>query len=355
MANTIFENIKISAIACAVPKNIKKITEFNDAVGEAEVKKFTKTTGVEQYHYVNRNQTTSDLCYVAAEKIIEEKNISRESIDGIIFLTQTPDYIMPATSHVLHKRLKLSQDCIAFDVNLGCSGYVYGLHIAASLLQKGSIKKILFLAGEVTTNNNPEADVKSDMLFGDAGTATLIEVGEGKLATLLKSDGEGYPVIITPGASGRNPIKNPSDYYKESAGELDGASVFEFTITEVPKVFNEFFEMNNENIESYDYFVLHQANRFMLKHIAKKIKLPLEKMPLSIDRYGNTSSATIPLTIVDLCDNQQVPQTIRLATSGFGIGLSWGVATFDIESADVLPMIITEDYYEEAYRGKDNI
>lgn len=348
MANAIFENIKISGIACAVPTNIRKIEEFESIIGEDEVKKFTKTTGVEQYHYVNKNQTTSDLCFVAAEKIIKEKNIDREEIDAIIFFTQSADYAIPATSHVLHKRLKLKQDCIAFDVNLGCSGYVYGIHIAASLMQNGSINKVLFLVGDIIAYN-PEADVKNKMLFGDAGSATLLEKGNGEIKSLLKSDGEGYTAIITPGGGTRNPIKNPSNYYKEIAGEMDGAAVFEFTISEVPKVIKEFLQLHGETLENYDYCIFHQANKFMLKHIAKKIKLPLEKMPLSIDRYGNTNGASIPVTIVDLLNNSDLPEEINFITSGFGIGLSWGVSSFKVNKNDILPMIYTDDYYREAY------
>ncbi|MED4888203.1 ketoacyl-ACP synthase III [Lysinibacillus fusiformis] len=351
MAIATFNNVQVSGIASAVPQNVRYIMDFKGELEEAEIKKFTKTTGVEKYHYTSEKQTTSDLCYVAAEKLIAHKQIEKDSIDAIIFLSQSPDYIMPATSHVLHKRLGLTQNCIAFDVNLGCSGYVYGLYLAATLLQKGSIKRVLFLAGD-TGGYNPELKAKDKMLFGDAGTATLIEAGQDEIQCLLKSDGAGYGAIISPKGSHRNPIKEPLNYFEDIKGEMHGDQVFEFTISEIPKAFEEFFEIYGGEINDYDYCVFHQANRFMLKHIAKKIKLPTEKMPISIDRYGNTSSASIPLGIADICETQEVPERLKLITSGFGIGLSWGVMNFEVNKSDVLPIIYTDAYYKEAYSGQ---
>ncbi|MGG4396981.1 ketoacyl-ACP synthase III [Paenibacillus thiaminolyticus] len=350
MANAIFNNIHIGGIACAVPEKVEKITDYIDQLGENEVYKFIETTGVKERHCVTGNQTTSDLCFVAAEQLMKEKQIDKESIDALIFLTQSPDYFLPATSHVLHKRLGLSKNCIAFDINLGCSGYVYGLYLASTMLQGGSIKRVLFLAGEMSVGN-PETSIKDVILFGHAGTATLIERGNTEMKCLLKANGEGYSSLITPGGCVRNPITDSKNYYKQTAYHMDGPDVFGFTITEVPRAFKEFFDLYGGNINDYDYCVLHQANLLILKQLARKLKLPLEKMPISLDRYANTSSASIPLVIVDLCEREQVPETINLISSGFGVGLSWGVTSFEVESKNVLPMIYTSDYYKEAFRG----
>ncbi|CAK7063330.1 ketoacyl-ACP synthase III [Tissierella sp.] len=350
MASAVFNNISVAGIACAVPTRVERNLDYINDVGEDEMRKFIETTGVEYRYCVSDKQTTSDLCFVAAENLITEKEIEKESIDALIFITQTPDYIQPATSHVLHKRLGFRKDCMVFDINLGCSGYVYGLYLASTMLQAGNIKRLLFLAGDAW-GYNPEAYIKDKLIFGDAGTATLLERGDTKLEFLLKSNGEGYTSLITPGGNLRNPVKDIQNYYGETKFHMDGTEVFEFTITEVPRTFKEFFKFYETEISDYDYCVFHQANLFMLKHIAKKIKLPLEKMPVSMDRYGNTSSASIPLGIVDLCERESVPENIKFITSGFGIGLSWGVASFEIESKNVLPMIYTDDYFKEAYRG----
>jgi 3-oxoacyl-[acyl-carrier-protein] synthase-3 len=351
MANAVFNNIHIGGIACAVPKRIKKTIEYTDNFSIGELNKFIDTTGVQEVHVANDVQTTSDLCFVAAQQLLEEKQIDKKSIDAIIFLSQLPDYLIPATSYVLHKRLELSKDCLAFDVNLGCSGYVYGLYLAATMLQSENINRILFLAGDVFFRQNPENQVTNEMLFGDAGSATIIESGNETIKSIFKSDGTGYPALIIPGGGARNPVKNLNNFYKDTVFQMDATAIFEFTITEIPKAFKEFFKIYETSIEEYDYCVFHQANLFILKHIAKKLKLPLEKMPVSIDRYGNTSSATIPVSIVDLCEREKVPNKMNLILSGFGIGLSWGVVSIEIESKNVLPMIFSDDYFKEAYRG----
>ncbi|RIX52036.1 ketoacyl-ACP synthase III [Paenibacillus nanensis] len=350
MANAVFNNIYIGGIACAVPEKVEKITDYIDELGEDEINKFIDTTGVRERRVVTGNQTTSDMCFVAAEQLMKEKQIDKDSIDAIIFLTQSADYIQPATSHVIHKRLGLSKNCIAFDINLGCSGYVYGMYLASTMLQGGSFRKILFLAGEMAVEN-PETSIKDVILFGHAGTATLIERGNTEMKCLLKANGEGYSSLIIPGGGMRKPITSSTNFYKDTAYHMDGAEVFGFTITEIPRAFKEFFDLYGGNIDNYDYCVFHQANLLILKQLARKIKVPLEKMPISLDRYANTSSASIPLGIVDLCEREQVPETLNLITSGFGVGLSWGVVSFEVESKNVLPMIYTSDYYKEAFRG----
>lgn len=350
MANAIFNNVYIHGIACAVPKRVEKVTDYIDRLGAEETKKFIEMTGVQQRYCVSPRQTTSDLCFVAAENLLREKQIPKDTIDAVIFLTQTPDYFQPASAHVLHHRLGLSKNCMAFDINLGCSGYVYGLYLAASMLQSHNINRILFLAGEVS-RYNPNSTIKDEILFGHAGTATIIESGNTEFKCLLKADGGGYTALIIPGGNTRNPIKDINSYYKATTPQMDGSAVFEFTITEVPRAFKEFFTLYEKTINDYDYCIFHQANLFMLKHIAKKIKLPLDKMPISIDRYGNTSSASIPLTIVDLCEKEKTTDKMSLIASGFGIGLSWGVISLEVETKNVLPMIFTDDYYEEAYCG----
>lgn len=352
MATAIFEGVKITGIACAVPKHKDSIYDFEDSFGKENVEKFISTTGVKERRYVHDKQTNSDLCYEAAEAIIAHKGYDKDSFDGLILVTQTPDYARPATAHVLQHRLGFSKDCMVFDINLGCSGFVYGVNIAASLIKAGALNRILLCCGEAHTCLSPNDDKATSMLFGDAGSATIMENGNDTIKTLLKADGEGYQAILTPGVNARVKIDVNNFNYDRIKETMDGSAVFEFALIRVPKSFKEFFKSFGGTIDDYDYCVFHQANLFMLEHIRKKIKLAPEKMPISMDRYGNTSSVSIPLTIADLCSRENCKENLKIISSGFGIGLSWGIADFTIDRKDILPIIETDEYFKEAFIGE---
>lgn len=352
MAIAIFEGVKITGMACAVPTNTDNIYDFSESFGGESVEKFIETTGVRERHFVDEKQTNCDLCYVAAERLIAHKGYEKESFDGIVLVTQTPDYARPATAHILHKRLGLSKDCMAFDINLGCSGFVYGLNIIASMIKANALKRVLFCCGEAHTCLSPTDDKATSMLFGDAGSAMIVEGGEDTIRTLLKADGEGYQAILTPGVNARVKIDINNFDYDRVKETMDGSAVFEFALTQVPRSFKEYFKTFGGEINDFDYCVFHQANLFMLEHIRKKIKLPPEKMPISMDRYGNTSSVSIPLTIADLCQREPVKEKLHFISSGFGVGLSWGIADFTMDKSDILPIIETDDYFAEAFVGK---
>lgn len=352
MATAIFEGVKITGIACAVPKHKDSIYDFDDSFGKENVEKFISTTGVKERRYVHDKQTNSDLCYEAAEAIIAHKGYDKDSFDGLILVTQTPDYARPATAHVLQHRLGFSKDCMVFDINLGCSGFVYGVNIAASLIKAGALKRILLCCGEAHTCLSPMDNKATSMLFGDAGSAIVVESENDTIKTLLKADGEGYRAILTPGVNARVKIDVNNLDYDRIKETMDGSAVFEFALIQVPKSFKEFFKFFGGTIDDYDYCVFHQANLFMLEHIRKKIKLAPEKMPISMDRYGNTSSVSIPLTIADLCSRENCKENLKIISSGFGIGLSWGIADFTIDRKDILPIIETDEYFKEAFIGE---
>lgn len=351
MAAATFEGVKVTGLACAVPKDKEDIRGFYEIFGEESVERFIETAGVRERRRVGEKQTNSDLCYVAAERLIAHKGYEKDSFDGIVLVTQSPDYASPATAHILHKRLGLSKDCMAFDINLGCSGFVYGLSVIAAMIKANALERVLFCCGEGHTDLSSEKDRSTSMLFGDAGSAMIVEAGDDTIHTLLKADGEGYQAILTPGINAR--VRVDLDHVDLDAIKLnmDGGAVFEFSLTQVPRSFKEFFKAFGGTIDDFDYCVFHQANLFMLKHLGKKIKLPPEKMPISMDRYGNTSSVSIPLTIADLCQREQVKEQIHFITSGFGVGLSWGVADLTMDSEDILPIIETDDYFKEAFAG----
>jgi 3-oxoacyl-[acyl-carrier-protein] synthase III len=337
MAFFSIDNIRIKGIAAAVPKEELSNWEYTH-ISEQERKLLIKTTGVEKRRMTgNSGITTTDLCKAAAEKLIQETNTAKEDIQILVFVSQTPDYFLPASSITLQSRLGLSKNCMAFDINLGCSGFVYGLSAISSLMSVGKMKKGLLLCGDISSAGPPEEDKSVFPLFGDAGTATLLEFDE-KSETMHfsnQSDGAGYEAIIVREGGMRKPFTVDSFTLVEKEKgisrasrnlELNGMAVFNFSVTEVPKNITDFFTRTSTDPSSYDYFVMHQANLLMNETIRKKLKFPPEKIPYTLSKYGNTSSASIPLTIASELSNK-VNENISWLLSGFGVGLSWATVS----------------------------
>jgi 3-oxoacyl-[acyl-carrier-protein] synthase-3 len=356
MAKGCFKRIAIKGIACAVPDKIKTANYWYDIFGQEAVDKFVKMTGVKRVCQSSEEQTASDLAFVAAQALLKQKNIDPQSIGALIFISQCPDYRLPATACVLQYRLSLPEDCICFDVNLGCSGYVNGINIAASLMNASNINRALLLVGDTSSKGISHEDKSSAMLFGDAGGATLLEKdneSENNIIFHLRTDGSRFKAIIKPAGAYRN--RNASrervvwnvdgNVRSDYETYMNGADVFSFTISEVPKLIKEVMTNENTTVDDYDCFVMHQANLYILKQIAKKIKIPNTKMPVSMDRFGNTSVTSIPLTLADKYGGEV--QKIKALMCGFGVGLSWGVVSTEINTADILPVIHTNDYFKE--------
>ena len=344
-----FHNVKISGLACAVPNHKVLTDSFKDHFGEATVERFKSATGIESRYISDGTQTAADLSFAAAEALMKKKGLTGEDFDAVIFITQNADYKIPSTAFVLQKRLGIKKDCLVFDVNLGCSGFVNGTYFAAGLIESGTIDRALLLVGDADTNHQITDNTSFTMMFGDASSATIMERGEGTIRGMIRSDGDGFNTLITPIPGSRF----PGILKSEDAGlqkKMDGDDVFLFTITKVPRLFKEFYETFACGPDNFDYYILHQANLMIVNQIAKKLKLPSEKVPISLNEYGNTNGASVPVGIVDLCERMEEKKRLNLITSGFGIGLSWGVVSFEIDSEDVLPMIVTDDYFAE---GKD--
>lgn len=354
MAEFELKGISIKGISCAVPKNRVDNTVFYEKFGKEAVDSVIQMTGVRTSYRSAEEQTASDLCYVAAENLIKKKDIERSEIGALVFISQTPDYRLPATACVLHKRLALNKNCIAFDVNLGCSGWVYGINILGSLMKTSNIDKALLLFGDTSVKTASPEDRGAVMLFGEGGSATLlVKDNDENIKGELMTDGEGFKAIIMPSGAYRNRNGNAervrqadgtvrSDY----DGYMNGTDVFSFTITQVPKLIKSYLNKNAKNIEEYDAIILHQANLYIMQQIAKKIKASMEKIPVSLDRYGNTSGTSIPLTICDTYGGSK-EKTLQLFMCGYGIGLSWGVVEANISCDDVLPIVFTDEYYTE--------
>jgi 3-oxoacyl-[acyl-carrier-protein] synthase-3 len=333
--------VEIKGIACCVPEKKEHNRDISFLSSE-EKEKLIASTGIETRRLSTKDICSSDLCLRAAEKLIKDLQWNKDEIDVLVFVTQTPDYILPATSCILQDRLGLRESCYTLDISLGCSGWIYGLAVVSSLLSVcciGEGKKGLLLAGDTISKLCSVKDKSSYPLFGDAGTATGIEYK--KEAEGFKfhtgADGNGFKTIIVPDGGYRN-TTNVDSFKEEEISDgiirnklnlvLEGMDIFTFGISKAPESINKLIEYFNLDRDNIDYFVFHQANKFMNEKIRKKLKLPEEKVPYSLKDYGNTSSATIPLTIVTELKNSLKNARKEIIACGFGVGLSWGSVHF---------------------------
>jgi 3-oxoacyl-[acyl-carrier-protein] synthase-3 len=341
---------RVRGVAACVPKKEESNYDY-ELTSEKERKMFVKTTGIETRRVAETGVTTADLCYEAAEKLIAELKWDKQDIDALVFISQSGDYILPATGIILQDRLGLPKTTMAYDVNLGCSGYIYGMSQLSSLISTGGIRKALMLVGDVSTATSSYRDKSTYLLFGDAGTATALEFDKEAPAMTfnLMSDGSGYDAIIIPEGGLRHFISEESFKYKDYGNgmmrngiqvALNGEKVFHFSMREVAPNIRELVETQLEkSLDDFDYYVLHQANMLMNNSIRRKLKLEKEKFPNSIQRYGNTSSASIPLTIVTELREALTGQTKDVVLSGFGVGLSWGSVNVHAENL-VIPELV---------------
>ena len=327
------KNVEIVGVSACVPKQKEDNSQIYPKWGDYD--SFIASTGINSHRVAPSNITTCDLCYESAKKLMTELQWNKDEIEALIFVSQTPDYVLPPTSCILQEKLELSQNCYTLDVSLGCSGWVYGLSVITSLMQNGTIKKGLLLVGDTISKICSKEDKSTYPLFGDAGSATALVYNQNASPFYfnLHTDGTGYNNIIVKDGGYRNPVSESSLRSKlVSEGiernslnlELDGMNVFSFGITKVPKCINELVEHFNLDKEKTDLFVFHQANKFMNEKICKKLKLDEEKTPLSLDEFANTSCASIPLTLVTRCQENLKNTSQSLIACGFGVGLSWG-------------------------------
>ena len=334
-------NIHIKGIATCVPEHvveIKNIPLFHE--NEAEV--FSKNTGIFEKHVADEGICASDLCYQAAQNVIEKLAWNKEDIKVLIFVSQTPDYILPATSNLLQHRLGLPNDCFCLDISLGCSGYIYGLSAIANFLQNPQFKKGLLLVGDTISQYTSDEDKSVYPLFGDAGTATAIEFDDSinsKWSFITGTDGSGENAIKIVSGGSRNkfnaaslekkPIENNATGRRSDVDLiLDGMEVFNFAIKTAPKLIDQLISDIQLEKESLDYLFLHQANLFMNETIRKKLKIDASKTPNSLSKYGNTNGASIPVTISHYFNNENLPKDKEVILCGFGVGLSWGAVHF---------------------------
>lgn len=357
MSKAVFQDISITAIVTTVGDNIIKLEDEKERFGfdDDSLARIQKSIGLNTRYVVSPDVCTSDLCIQSANTIFDNTNIHKEDIGALIFVTQSPDYKAPSTAIIMQDRLGLPNSCMAFDINLGCSGFIYGLFTAFSYVNSG-IDKVLLCVGDVNDYFAGKKDRIFTPLMGDAGSAVVIEKKPSpKSFFSLYSNGGGYKHLIIPSGGARNKttpqsilpkMRSDGGIRSDEDMFMDGKEVFNFAIKTVPPLIKEILLDADIPAESVDYFVLHQANPYILKTIASRLKVDKEKVPLQTGQiYGNQNSASIPGTINGFLFNEAQNKKLTLCMAGFGIGLSWGAAIITTDSIYAPP--------SQIYKAKD--
>lgn len=347
MATIRYKNVGIRAMSACVPHNVVYNHDLGYLIPEEEIQKTIDSIGVRERRIADVGVCASDLAYKAAVKLMEDNNIAPASIDVLLFMSQTADYRIPATAPLLQDRLGLSIDTLAMDLSLGCSGFVFALSAAYAYASLPDVNRVLLLDGETFSKIVNRKDKVDWPLYGDAATATLVEKGDfGESVFILRSDGSGRDAVIIKDGI-RNPITADSLVEKKNDNGdihtglevyMDGMDVFNFAMKRVPKTIKEIAEVSGSTLDDIDWLVFHQANRFMTDFFVKKLRFNSERVPYCIDRYGNTSSTSVPLTMVSELHNK-LKNEDKVVMAGFGAGLSWGVAKVIMNGCNISPII----------------
>ena len=337
----ILKNLQVKAINAWLPENVTEMLSFSNLFGEQEIKSIIKTTGVERVHIAADGMTSSDMCLNSAEHLFVNEGIDKADIDGLVFVSQTTDWLLPATSISLQDRLGLSKETVCIDIHYGCSGYIYGLFQAALWITSGACQNVLVLAGDTTTKMINPKDKSLRLVFGDCGTATIVSKGKCIIGFDIMSDGSGSDRLIVPAGGFRLPISEKTSILELDEDKngrtkndlyMDGMAIFNFANMKVSLNVNRLLESMQWNKEDVGLFCLHQANKFMVDYVRKRIKVPVEKVPVNVKDYGNTGPSTIPLLLSDICSGKHCYDLSKVVMSGFGVGLSWGSVATDLSN-----------------------
>lgn len=351
MAFLTIPNVRPVGLACAVPKQVKVIKTLDCFVSETEAEKTIQLTGVKECRIAPEDKVCSDYCYEAAERLIAELGWEKDTIDCLVYVSVSRDYIEPNTATVIQGRLDLPKTCYTIDVPMACSGYCYGLSTVAALLSLSCMKRALLLVGDTPSKILSPLDKTMWGIHGDAGSATALEYDPTAkpIKFNLMSDGKSCNAIIAPATGVRERVTEdslkmveiePGIVMNRTHVRMDGMAVFSFTISQVPKCIKALCEEFNIDLQNdVDYLLLHQANKYIDDKIRQKLKMPAEKVPYCLETYGNTSSGTIPMTIVTEIRDQIEAGNKKLVMCGFGAGLSWAAVYMEVENMKVLPLI----------------
>jgi 3-oxoacyl-[acyl-carrier-protein] synthase-3 len=351
MAGGILRNVRLSGVARAVPERVRTLEDEAAIFGDAEIRRIAKNLGVESRHVAGDRICASDLCAASAVRLLEALDWDSASVDAIVFASVTPDYQTPATACTLQHRIGLPKTCAAFDITHACSGYIYGLWTASHFVASGHARRVLLLAGDTVSRLTGPQDRAVAALFGDAGTATALEWSDTAepIGFDLGTDGSGAGHLMVKAGGARHPrtattavrrVEEGGNIRSEEDLYMNGTEVFGFTLREVPALNQRILERAGWGMDSVDAWVLHQANAFIIKYLAKSMKLPSEKVVLDMLKFGNTSVASIPMAMGGALSARLAEGPMRLVLLGFGTGLSWGGAAVTCGPL-VVPGLIT--------------
>ena len=334
MSRTRIDGLRIAGVSTCLPPKV--VDNLDPALGfdPVEVRKVVSLAGIRQRHVVEPGVTSGDLCFQAARDLLAGLKWDPASVSALIFVSQSPDHWLPSTSCLLQHRLGLGTDCAAFDVGLGCSGYPYGLYLAATMLKAGGHRRVLMLTGETPSRFVSPEDHTTSLLFGDAGSATALELDDNAAPAwfCLNTDGAGATGLIIPGGGFRD--RCPADP-RDLLLRMDGAAVFNFTIKRVPELVADTLAFSGLGADALDAYILHQSNRFMMKHLIKKCGLNAAKVPILLEDMGNCGGPSVPVALTRALGPGPAARR-RLMMLGYGVGLSWGAALMDIDADTLL-------------------
>lgn len=352
MAFSKINNVAIRGVSACTPSHIEENTDDLPIFKTGEAARVVAQTGIERKHTIlpESGITISDLCAEAFKKLISDLKWDKSSIDLLVLVSSAGDYITPPTSNVLHGSLGLPESCLCFDIRQGCPGWIVGLSTVGSMVSTGNFKRAVLLCGDASTLMNSPFDKETRPLFSDAGTATALEydISAPSMEFNHGCKGELYDAIITQSGGLKRPVDSAALEFKSYGDniqrrlidcQMDGMGVFGFGLSYAPKSFLSLLEEYKIDKDKVDYFLFHQANQYMNNKILKKLKLDPEKVPFSLKDFGNTSCASIPLTLVYRCRKEYESRKINTIACAFGVGLAWGSAHF-ITDKIVCPELI---------------
>lgn len=323
----------ILAIEYVLPEYKLSNEELADVYQVWTAEKISKKTGINERRIAGEKETAVDLGVAAAEKLFDSRIIDREEVGFVLFVTQSPDYILPTSACIIQERLRLSKNCGAFDINLGCSGFVYGLAAAKGLVESGIAGKVLLITAETYSKHINPLDRSTRTIFGDGAAAALIGGGGMKIGSFaLGTDGTGRDLLMIPSGGMRTPRSKETSKEKNAGGNIrsgeqlfmDGTGIFEFTIREVPKNVEQILQKEGLTNQEIDLFIFHQANKFMLDYLRKTMNIEKDRFYMNFSDIGNTVSATIPIAMKRALDEKIIGRGQNILLCGFGVGLSWG-------------------------------